>query len=53
MDFKIEYIDKEITPWLGLILMKKMVDKMGFDQLLGQSNLPQSGSNLGYNRVAY
>lgn len=48
MDFKIEYIDKEITPWSGLILMKKMVDKMGFDQLLTQCNLPQPGSNRGY-----
>jgi len=48
MDFKIEYIDKEITPWSGLILMKKMVDKMGFDQLLAQCNLPQPGSNRGY-----
>ena len=48
MDFKIEYIDKEITPWLGLILMKKMLDKMGFDQLLAQCNLPQPGSNRGY-----
>jgi hypothetical protein len=40
MDFKIEYVDKEITPWSGLILMKKMLDKMGFNQLLVQSNLP-------------
>jgi hypothetical protein len=48
MDFKIEYVDKEITPWSGLILMKKMIDKMGIDQLLTQSNLPQPGSNRGY-----
>ena len=48
MDFKIEYVDKEITPWSGLILMKKMLDKMGFKQLLVQSNLPQPGSNRGY-----
>lgn len=48
MDFKIEYTDKEITPWSGLVLMKKMIEKMGFDQLLSQSNLPQPGSNRGY-----
>jgi len=28
--------------------MKKMLDKMGFDQLLAQCNLPQPGSNRGY-----
>lgn len=48
MDFKIEYTDKEMTPWGGLVLMKKMTEKMGFDKLLSQLDLPQPGSNRGY-----
>lgn len=48
MDFKIEYTDKEITPWSGILLLKKMVDKMRFDECLRTLSLPQQGSNRGY-----
>ena len=47
-DFKIEFTDKEITPWAGMVLMKKMMSKMGFEQFLSQLELPQPGSNRGY-----
>ena len=47
MDFKIEYTDKEITPWSGLVLMKKMietcsvhVDLRKLAQLVGCRNSP-------------
>lgn len=48
MDFKIEYTDKEITPWSGILLLKKMVDKMRLDECLRTLPLPQQGSNRGY-----
>lgn len=48
MDFKIEYTDKEITPWSGILLLKKMVDKMRLDECLRTLSLPQQGSNRGY-----
>jgi hypothetical protein len=45
MDFKIEYTDKEITPWSGILLLKNMVDKMRLDECLRTLSLPQQGSN--------
>jgi hypothetical protein len=48
MDFKIEFTDKEISPWSGILLMVKMLKKMEFDQCLSQLDLPKQGSNRGY-----
>ncbi len=50
-DIKIEFTDKEITPWGGLALLKKMMDKMSFIELLKSSPLPAQGSNRGYDPV--
>lgn len=48
MEYKIEYTDKEITPWSGILLIKKMLDKMEFDSCLKGLDLPAPGSNRGY-----
>lgn len=48
MDIKIAFTDKEITPWAGILLMKKMLDRMDFDRCLNQLPLPVQGSNRGY-----
>jgi hypothetical protein len=48
MDLKIEFVDKELTPWAGLVLMKQMIDRMGFKEALDTFNLPQPGSNRGF-----
>lgn len=48
MDYKIEFTDKEITPWAGILMLKKMLDKMDFDSCLEGLNLPVQGSNRGY-----
>lgn len=49
MDFSISYTDKEITPWGGMALLKKMLEKIGFrEAIAGCSHLPQPGSNRGY-----
>lgn len=48
MDIKIAYTDKEITPWGGILLMKKMLDRMEFDTCLDGLPLPAQGSNRGY-----
>lgn len=50
-DLKIEFTDKEITPWGGIALLKKMIDKMSFFALLKTSPLPSQGSNRGYDPV--
>jgi len=46
MDLKIEFTDKEITPWGGIVLLKRMIDKIGFEKVL--LDLPKPGSNRGY-----
>lgn len=48
MDIKIEFTDKEITPWAGILLLKNMLDKMDFDACLDHLDLPEQGSNRGY-----
>jgi hypothetical protein len=48
MDFQIGFTDKEITPWGGMALMKKMLDRCGIDDLLSALDLPVPGSNRGY-----
>lgn len=48
MDYKIEFTDKEITPWAGILMLKKMLEKMDFDSCLDGLDLPEQGSNRGY-----
>ena len=49
MEFEISYTNKEITPWGGMIFLKRMLEKMGFRELVEQNpDLPRRGSNRGY-----
>ena len=48
MDFKIAFTNKEITPWSGILLLIKMLNKMEFDTMLQSLPLPTQGSNRGY-----
>ena len=48
---KIEFTDKEITPWGGIAILQKMMDKMSFLQVLKDAPLPAQGSNRGYDPV--
>jgi len=48
-ELKIEFTDKEITPWGGMVLLKNMLDQTGLKEFLKNSpSLPQPGSNRGY-----
>ena len=47
-ELKLEFTDKAITPYGGIVLLKKMIDKMKFDAFLDQTPLPPQGSNRGY-----
>jgi len=51
MEYKIEFTDREITPWSGILLLIKMLDKMQFDKCLSSLKLPMQGSNRGYNPI--
>jgi hypothetical protein len=45
---EIQFIDSEISSWGGVSILKKMLDRSGFVQFLGQLPLPVQGSNRGY-----
>ena len=47
-DLRIEYSDRDITPWGGMKLMKNLVDQTGIKAYLHTLDLPQPGSNRGY-----
>ena len=51
MDVKIAFTDKEITPWSGMIFMKKLLDRTGILTRLISTELPDQGSNRGYNPI--
>lgn len=48
MEFDLRFTDREITAWGGMGLMKRLLDRLGFDSALAAAQLPQPGSNRGY-----
>lgn len=46
--FTVAFSDREVTAWGGLVLLKRMLDTMGFQNAVLTWNLPQPGSNRGY-----
>lgn len=51
MDLKIEFTDKEITPWGGISLMKQILDKSKIKDILQNLSLPEQGSNRGFDPI--
>jgi len=47
-DLSLAFTDKEITPWSGLALLKRLGDHLGFFEHLSRIGLPEPGSNRGY-----
>lgn len=45
MALQIQFSDKQVSPWSGLILMKEILDRTGVSKKLSELNLPQSRSN--------
>ncbi len=48
MEFEHRFTDKEVTACGGMGLMKRMLDRLGFESALAAAELPQPGSNRGY-----
>ena len=48
MDFELAFTDKEITPWGGMALMKRMLDHPGFAGALKAIQLHPKQSNRVY-----
>lgn len=51
MDLTIEFTDKELTPWGGMILMKELIRRTGINEALKDLGLPGQHSNRGYNPI--
>lgn len=51
MNLKIVFTDKEITPWSGMVFMKKLLDQTGILCKLISSDLPEQHSNRGYSPI--
>ncbi|MDZ7608853.1 MAG: IS1380 family transposase [Cyclobacteriaceae bacterium] len=51
MDLKLVFTDKEITPWSGMIFMKKLLDRTGILSESVSKDLPGQGSNRGYGPI--
>jgi hypothetical protein len=51
MELKIEYTDKELTPWGGMVLMKKFIERTEINKQLALLQLPSQGSNRGYDPI--
>jgi hypothetical protein len=48
VNLPIEYSSKPVTPFGGMSLMKRFIDQVGIREKLDTLNLPQPGSNRGY-----
>lgn len=48
MELSLGFTDKQITPWAGMVLLKRMLDHIGWGEAVQQAQLPQPGSNRGY-----
>ena len=48
VNLPIEYSDKPVTPFGGMALMKRFIDKVGIIPKLSELDLPKPGSNRGY-----
>lgn len=48
MSVQLAFTDKEITPWGGMGLMKRLLDRIDFEAALRRCGLPEPGSNRGY-----
>lgn len=51
MNLKLTFTDKEITPWSGMVFMKKLLDQTGILTRLVACDLPGQGSNRGYDPI--
>jgi len=48
LELSLGFTDKQITPWAGMALIKRMLDHIGWESALKRAQLPQPGSNRGY-----
>ena len=50
-EMKVVFTDKKVTAWGGMKLMKDMLDSIGIKKIMSELELPQKGSNRGYEAI--
>ncbi len=50
-ELKISFTNKEITPWGGIVLLKKMLNHISIEEILSKLPLPKQGANRGYSPI--
>ena len=50
-EMKVVFTDKKVTAWGGMKLMKDMLDSIGIKKIMRELELPQKGSNRGYEAI--
>lgn len=50
-EIKVEFTDKQVSAWGGMKLMKDMVDAIGIKEFMSKLDLPEKGSNRGYEAI--
>jgi len=48
MELKIEFTDREITPWAGIAILKNLLERTKIIEQIQNMPLPRPGSNRGY-----
>jgi hypothetical protein len=48
---KYELVDKAVTSWGGMRMMKVLLDKLEIKEYMKEIALPKPGSNCGYNPI--
>lgn len=51
MEIKFDFTDKNVTPWGGILVIKKFIDKLRVEDVLLDIGLPEQNSNRGYSPV--
>lgn len=52
MSIEVQFSDKQVSPWGGLVLMKELLDQTGIRNKLSELNLPESKSNNSIDSVS-
>jgi len=47
-EIQVSFTNKNVTAWGGMKLMKDMLDSIGIKEFMGGLDLPEKGSNRGY-----
>lgn len=50
-EIQIEFSDKKVTAWGGMKLMKDMIESIGVKEYMAGLDLPEKGSNRGYDPI--